>query len=108
MCVVCEVSINRVLSKNNNMLVPYYLILSYIYYEQDDSIVSDSFYDETCAALRLHWHSVEHRHKHLIDKASLKTGSGYYLHRKFPGIVKGAGNALIVVCKQNQRRKFTR
>lgn len=102
MCRRCEVRIAKILDANPNMLVPYYLLLSYIYYEQDESITSDGFYDDVCSSLRKKWNNVEHRHKHLVDKSTLKSGSGFYLHGKFPGIVKGSGNSLIVRCKKHR------
>jgi len=31
-------------AKNQNMMVPYYLMASYAYYKEDDPIFSDSFF----------------------------------------------------------------
>mgnify|MGYP003681233467 FL=1 len=61
------------------MLVPYYLMHSYLYYEMDEPIISDIEYDELCKQLKDKWDSVEHFHKHLVDVQSLGAGTGYQL-----------------------------
>ena len=61
------------------MLVPYYLMHSYLYYVMNEPIISDMEYDELCKELKDKWDSVEHYHKHLIDKQSLGAGTGYQL-----------------------------
>ena len=60
-----------------NRLVPIYLMSSYLYYELDDSVLSDTQFDYLCKKLYDNWDKVEHMHKPLIDKANLKAGSGY-------------------------------
>ena len=61
------------------MLVPYYLMHSYLYYVMNEPIIEDTEYDEICRKLKEKWDSVEHYHKHLIDKQSLGAGTGYEL-----------------------------
>ena len=61
------------------MLVPYYLMHSYLYYVMNEPIISDMEYDELCKELKDKWDSIEHYHKHLIDKQSLGAGTGYQL-----------------------------
>ena len=60
-----------------NRLVPIYLMSSYLYYEQDKNVIDDTQFDYLCKKLYDNWDSVEHMHKHLIDKDNLKAGSGY-------------------------------
>ena len=60
-----------------NRLVPIYLMSSYLYYEQDKNVLEDTQFDYLCKKLYDNWDSVEHMHKHLIDKDNLKAGSGY-------------------------------
>ena len=62
---------------NPNMLVPYYLMHSFIYYEINDSIITDYEYDEICRELKDKWDDVTHYHKHLIDVNALGAGTGY-------------------------------
>lgn len=84
-----ERKIIKYISENPNMLVPYYLMMSYAYYEQDDPIVSDSFYDKLARKLLKEYDNIEHRHKCLIDKDALEAGS---FLGEYPGIVEGALN----------------
>ena len=60
-----------------NRLVPIYLMSSYLYYEHDKNVIDDIQFDYLCKKLYDNWDSVEHMHKHLIDKDNLKAGSGY-------------------------------
>ena len=62
---------------SNNRLVPIYLMSSYLYYERDLNVLDDTQFDYLCKKLYDNWDSVEHIHKHLIDKDNLKAGSGY-------------------------------
>jgi len=76
------------------MLVPHYLIHSYLYYELDTAVISDCFYEEICRWLQREWPRVAHRHKDLIDFGSLAAGTGYYL-KDYPGLVEGAAKDLV-------------
>ena len=67
----------RVWEKNPNMLVPYYLMLSYLYYEKNISLIEDTEFDNLCQTLLEKYDSVEHMHKHLVSKESLTAGTGY-------------------------------
>ena len=67
----------RVWEKNPNMLVPYYLMFSYLYYEKDVSLIEDTEFDILCQTLLEKYDSVEHMHKHLVSKESLTAGTGY-------------------------------
>ena len=60
-----------------NRLVPIFLMSSYLYYEHDKNVLDDTQFDYLCKKLYDNWDSVEHMHKHLIDKDNLKAGSGY-------------------------------
>ena len=64
---ILDKHITKVISNNVNMTVPYYLMASYAYYEKDDPILSDDFYD-----------------KYLLNKDMLEAGS--YIG-KYPSIV---------------------
>ena len=80
---------------DNNLLVQWYLILSYAYYIEDESLVSDSEYDALCVRLLDKFDEIEHHHKHLISKDDLAAGTGYTLTKKdYPQIVIGAAKQL--------------
>jgi hypothetical protein len=73
--------------KNNNMLVPWYLMAAYAYYEQDDPILEDTTFDKMAKKLKENWNEVEHMHKHLINTDMLDAGT--YIG-DYPQYVKGA------------------
>ena len=62
---------------NKNMLVPYYLMFSYAYYQENESLISDAEYDQICNDLITNWNDITHWHKRLINLESLKAGTGY-------------------------------
>ena len=42
---------NRVWKQNPNMLIPYYLMFSYLYYEKNISLIEDGEFDDMCKTL---------------------------------------------------------
>lgn len=74
-------------SSNPNMLVPFYLMMCYAYYIQDDPIVSDGFYDKIAKKLLKEYDQINHHHKYLIDKDDLVAGS---FLGEYPSIIEGA------------------
>ena len=79
--------------KNINMLVPYYLMYSYAYYQENESLITDSEYDQICQDLITNWHDITHYHKRLLNLESLKAGTGYDI--KYPNRVVSAALSLI-------------
>ena len=79
--------------KNPNMLVPYYLMYSYAYYKENESLVDDTEYDQICRELIEKWDTITHWHKPLLSLESLKAGTGYDI--KYPNRVVAAAIALI-------------
>lgn len=75
------------IGKNQNMMVPYYLMAAYAYYVQDDPIVGDAFFDHLAKDMLKVYDSIVHRHKHHITKDMLVSGT--YLG-EYPSIVEGA------------------
>ena len=80
--------------KNPNMLVPYYLMYSYAYYKENESLITDSEYDQICQDLITNWDNITHWHKPLLSLESLKAGTGYDI-AKYPNRVVSAAIALI-------------
>ena len=77
--------------KSINMLVPWYLMASYAYYEQDDPIIEDATFDRCAKNMLHHWDDIEHMHKHLITTDMLEAGT--YIG-DYPGMVMGAVNSI--------------
>ena len=75
------------ITTNRNLLVPNYLICCYAYYNDDDPLVSDQFFDKLAVALAREWDELDHYHKAYLDidmvKAATFTG-------QYPTIVEGA------------------
>ncbi len=85
---------------NKNMLVPYYLMFSYAYYKENESLIEDTEYDQICQDLITNWNDITHWHKRLLNLESLKAGTGYDI--KYPERVVNAALALIKKTKINK------
>ena len=90
-----EEDVRRLLAKHRNLLVPHYLIHSFLYYRCDVSIISDHLYDEICQRLYTEWRYVNHIHKHMVDRDMLNAGTGYHL--KYTARVKKGAIAMAEV-----------
>ena len=84
----------EIFAKNINLMVPWYLMAAYAYYEQDAPILSDSFFDDLAKTLLVVWDDVQHRHKEYITVDMLNAGT--YIG-KYPGIVEGAVEQLRLI-----------
>lgn len=112
----CTVAAREAIKANINMLVPWYLSASYAYYDQNESLLTDSYYDEICELLDKHWDEITHRHKYLIEREALSAGTGFSLdYKNFPTIITSSTNGLIkrneaaereVHIRHNQRGDF--
>lgn len=78
-----------------NLLVPHYLIHSFLYYRCDVSLISDHLYDEICQRLYKEWADIEHIHKYMVTRHMLTAGTGYHL--KYTARVKRGAIAMAAV-----------
>jgi len=60
---------------NINMTVPWYLMASYAYYEEDRPILSDSYFDRLTKKMLEYWDNIDHFHKDCISKDKLQAGT---------------------------------
>ena len=74
---------------DKNLLVPYYLMSSYLYYKEDKAVLLDSEFDLVCQRLLDEWDDIVHWHKELIIKDNLSAGTGYAIG-EYPNRVKYA------------------
>jgi hypothetical protein len=81
------------LMKGPSMMIPYYMILSYAYYEKDESLVSDEYYDRMCQEILENYDEIKHPHKKYVDTGALLCGTGFQIS-EYPNIVKGAYKSL--------------
>lgn len=77
-----------------NLLVPWYLMMSYLYYVRNVQVIPDTTYDLLCKRLLDEFDSVEHQHKHLADTESLYAGTAYSI-KEYPTIVKSSAMMLV-------------
>lgn len=88
----CEADIKGITDGNKNMLIPFYLILSFLYYKKDTSLVSDSFFDNMANEIMSKYNEIQHMHKELITLDMLMAGT--YLG-KYPSMVEGAAESFL-------------
>ena len=83
---------HRIWDKNPNMLIPYYLMFSYLYYEKDIILIDDGEFDQMCKTLYDKYDDLKHMHKHLVSKDDLTAGTGYGI--KYTEIIKNSAMTL--------------
>lgn len=76
-------------TENKNMLVFWYLILSYLKHEKGVSIVDESSFEFISVILYSDWDKIHHIHKHLIDKETLIPATECCI-KNYPSTIKGA------------------
>ena len=81
----------KLFAKNINMMVPWYLMASFAYYEKDDAILSDGFFDEMGKTMLACWDNIDHFHKEYITKGDLEAGT---FLGKYPSRVEGGLQSL--------------
>lgn len=78
-----------------NTMVSWFLILSYLYYICDISLVEDEAFDKMCGRMLAKWDTLEHKHKNLINVEDLRAGTGFALKdADYPEHVKAAATQL--------------
>ena len=87
----------KIWDKNPNMLIPYYLMFSYLYYEKNISLIEDGEFDDMCKTLLEKLDSLTHMHKHLVKKESLTAGTGYDI--KYTNLIKDSALKLKEIWK---------
>ena len=78
---ICKVFVDS----NINLIVPWYLMSSYMYYIQFDPIISDAMYDELAVKFLKNYDTIKHRHKKLVTYGDLRAGS--LLLAKYPTVI---------------------
>lgn len=76
---------------NLNMAVPWYLMASYAYYEEDKPILSDSVFDRLARKILEFWDVIDHMHKECLNKDMLEAGT---FLGEYPSRVKYAVQSL--------------
>lgn len=76
---------------NVNLIVPWYLMSAYAYYEEDNPILSDHIFDRLAKKMLKEYDAIEHMHKDHITKDDLTAGT---FLGEYPSRIKGALSAL--------------
>ena len=84
---------DRVWETNPNMLIPYYLMFSYLYYEKNINLIEDTEFDQLCKTLLEKLDGLTHMHKQLVKKESLTAGTGYDI--VYTNMIKGSAMLLL-------------
>lgn len=94
-----DMMVQQTVDDNINMVVPWLLMASYVYYhrpEWNEEVISDLTYDALFIKLKDNWTDIEHRHKYLITEEDINAGSLYGIKEEdFPRMVVGAAEHLI-------------
>ena len=81
----------NIFAKNINMMVPWYLMASYAYYEEGDPIFTDAFFDDMGKTMLERWDDIDHFHKSSITIDDLNAGT---FLGKYPSRVEGGLKSL--------------
>jgi hypothetical protein len=65
------------LAKSRNMMIPWFLQASWLYYHADTSLLTDERYDRLCKELDAEWDDLTHVHKGVIDREALAAGTAF-------------------------------
>lgn len=76
---------------NANMMIPWYLMACYAYYEEDDPILTDAGFDRLCKKMIEKFDEIEHMHKGYVTEDNLSAGT--YIG-EYPSRIKGAVRSL--------------
>jgi hypothetical protein len=80
-----------------DLLVPHYLIHSYLYYKLDHSVIADHEYDMLAKRIQDEWEEINHRHRKYIQRDCLRT-SGFAL--TYPLRAVGSAKMIYELTKQ--------
>ncbi len=96
------------LKKAPHAAIAWYMMLSWLYYQHDISLVPDHDYDQLCKHIMLHWDELDHPHKRFIHLDDLKAGTGYALS-DYPEMSQDAAFSLAIKDKHlkwNKKRSL--
>jgi|SaaInlStandDraft_1057018.scaffolds.fasta_scaffold78736_2 hypothetical protein len=77
----------EIIDENPNMMIPWYLLSAYAYYEEDDPILSDRMFDRLSQDILKRWDTIDHYHKEFLTKGDLEAGT---FMGKYPSRIQGA------------------
>lgn len=83
------------IASSPNMLVPWWIMAAWVYDQRlgGDALISDALFDEIADRLDREWETITHRHKHLLQRAYLK--SALAIRGRWPLISMDAAESLL-------------
>jgi len=70
---------------NKSSCIAWYLMASYLYYREAESLLRDETFDKMCLYMLNNWDTLQHRYKYLVNKDSLSAGTGFDIEfNRFP------------------------
>lgn len=86
-----------------------YAALSYLYYEKDESPVSDGEFDKLCAWLQENWDWVkQHDLNGYLSKESLAAGTGFDVAKRVCGQTKEFAESLLTAMPKKPKKRSGR
>lgn len=73
-----------------NMLIPFFLMASYAYYNRAMNMMPDNAFDALSGRVYREWDSIKHRHKHMVDRESCRATGVNLNEDQWPKIIIGA------------------
>ena len=83
--------LNQIDDLSPGRCVSWYMMCSYLYYQKDESVISDELFDQICKKILDNWKDIKHPHKRRIKKSDLEAGTGYAI-KKYPSIVMSSAD----------------
>lgn len=72
-----DLQCRKIIHSDPNMMIPWFLMASYLYYQKEISIISDELFDELCSHMVEKWDTLDHPNKVYITLDDLRAGSGF-------------------------------
>lgn len=95
-----SITIEKIQDWSLGLCLQWYLMASYLYYIEDESLLEDHVYDEISKRIRSQWDLFEHPYKILVSKEDLIAGTLYGLsERDYPKRVRSAAKLALQIHK---------
>lgn len=86
-------NVQQAIQSEDGRLVSMYLVCGYAYEFMDSPLIPDDLFDKLCLKLDKVWDKIDHPHKTIIDRDTLKTSTFSYLsEEQIPSIVKSVAH----------------
>jgi hypothetical protein len=81
---MCDAQALAAIAKSRNMLIPWYLMASYLYYHKDESLLSDPVFDQIAKRIMEEWDQITHWHRDVVNRDDLSAGTCLLTAGEFP------------------------